>query len=74
MGSFKSCLIEVHRVKPISAKLLENTKVIFREHPKQELISAEAFFIGEMKPCLNKQDEGFIRVLKIFKSGVSLLS
>ena len=65
-GSIKSHLTEVHRVKPTSAKLIENTKVIFRAQPKQELVLAEALLIGEMKPCLNRQDEGLNRVLEIF--------
>ena len=43
MGSIKSHLTEVHRVKPTSAKLLETTKVIFRAQPKQELILAKRF-------------------------------
>ena len=66
MGSIKSHLTEVHRVKATSARLLENTKVVFRAQPKQELLLADSLLIGEMKPSLNRQDEGFNRVLKIF--------
>ena len=66
MGSIKSHLTEVHRVIPSSAKLLEDTKVIFRLQLKQKIILAQALLIGEMKPCLNRQDEGFTRVLNLF--------
>ena len=66
MGSIKSHLTEVHRVKLTLAKLVENTEVIFRAQPKQELILDEALLIGELKPCLNRQDEVFNSALKIF--------
>ena len=67
MGSIRSHLAEVHRVKPTSAKLIENAKVIFLARPMEELILPETLLIGEIKPCLNRQDEGFNSVENIFK-------
>ena len=66
MDYFKSHLTEAHRVQPTLAKLLQMTKVILRAQPKQELILAEPLLIGQMKPCLNRQDEGFNGILKMF--------
>ena len=59
-------------MKPTSAEFLENTKVIFGAQPKQELILVESSPIGEMKSCLNRQDEEFIEFRKYFKSGVTV--
>ena len=65
MCSIKPNLAEVHRVKSTSGKLLENTKVIFRVQPNHEVVLAKSLLIGEMKPCLNRQDEWLIEFVSL---------
>ena len=45
---------------------LTNFEVIYTFQGKVFVKKSEALLIGEMKPCLNRQDEGFNRILKIF--------
>ena len=61
------CIIKiVHNSKPLTRQLLQNTTVLFRGHSKNDLAIAEALLIKKERPSLNLQDEGQVRVLKIF--------
>lgn len=55
-----------HDTKPLTAELLENTTVLYKAATKIDLTIAEAILIKEKQPILNQQDEGQIRVLRIF--------
>jgi hypothetical protein len=55
-----------HNVKPLTRQLLQCTKVIYRGQSKNDLTIAEALLIKKERPTLNLQDEGLMRVLKIF--------
>ena len=55
-----------HRARPYTRELLESTTVIYKNSSKLNMQIAEALLIKQHKPLLNQQDEGTIRVLKIF--------
>lgn len=55
-----------HNKKPLTKELLKHTVVLYRAQTKTDLTIAEALLIKEVKPCLNQQDEGQVRVLRIF--------
>jgi hypothetical protein len=55
-----------HNKKPLTRDLLKDTVVLYRAPTKLDLTIAEALLIKEVKPCLNQQDEGQVRILRIF--------
>ena len=55
-----------HRARPYTRELLESTTVFYKNSSKLNLQIAEALLIKQHKPLLNQQDEGTVRVLKIF--------
>ena len=56
MGSIESHFTLINHVKPSSAKLLECTKVIFRDQFKKTLLLSKALLIGDMKPYAKKKN------------------
>lgn len=67
-GSIKEHLATAHNIRRIpKADLLESTTILRTCHNRRKLIMTEAILIKELKPCLNSQDEGCNRLLKIFK-------
>jgi hypothetical protein len=56
----------VHNTKILTRELIKNTKVLYYGDNKTDLTIAEALLIKNKNPALNLQDEGQVRILKIF--------
>jgi hypothetical protein len=65
-GAIRSHNKDIHNFKPLTRQLLQNTQVLFRGQNRNDLAIAEALLIKRERPALNQQDEGFVRVLKLF--------
>ena len=65
-GAIKSHTSNTHASKLTTEMAVTDTEILKRIPNKQELIITEALLIKEEDPPLNRQNEGEVRVLKIF--------
>ena len=67
-ASVKKHLSEAHGLTRVGRrKLLESVRVLSHNNDRRRLIMTEAMIIKENRPQLNSQEEGSIRIIKIFK-------
>ena len=55
-----------HGFRPTKESILKNTKIIDRAPCREDLMLKEALYIKQIKPIINKKDEGIVKTLKIF--------
>ena len=67
-GSIYEHYLQSHGVKPTREQLVENTVVIARASDKNRLDITEALLILEHKPIINRQQDSFPNVLKLYSS------
>jgi hypothetical protein len=65
-GAIRSHNQTCHSKKLFTKELLQSTIVLYKGKSKYDLTIAEALCIKLNKPRINLQDEGYIRVLRIF--------
>ena len=55
-----------HGFRPTKESILKNTKIIDKAPCREDLMLKEALYIKQIKPIINKKDEGIVKTLKIF--------
>ena len=65
-GAIKEHYEDTHRTRPTHQELLNNTNILRKFHTRDKLMLYEALYIKEIKPYINKKDEGITHTLKIF--------
>ena len=61
----KHCQSE-HKTKPSHAELIPNTTIRYSENDHKRLTIKEATLIKQETPEINRQDNNFVRTLKLF--------
>ena len=67
-GSICEHYLRFHGTKPTREQLVENTVAIARAPDKQRLYITEALLILNEKPIINKQQDGFPNILKLYSN------
>ena len=67
-GSIHDHFLTFHGAKPTREQLVENTVAIARAADKQRLDITEALLILDLKPIINKQQDKFPNILKLYSS------